>query len=132
MSQQLCYRHVFGIHVCSKYKNKMGGSQGNYRRIYAVYLVHTTTTFPIPVAAWKLQELSTLIKSHLSTLHCYPPSFKKLLPLHLSTFIQETHLLHCSPAIHLSLARSALYLHVTLPNHRRRSCHGEAFARVGC
>ena len=48
MSQQLYYRRVFGTRVCSKYKNETGGSLGNYRHIYAVYLVHTTMTFAIP------------------------------------------------------------------------------------
>ena len=71
MSHQLCYRRVFGKRVCSEYKNKTGGSLGNYRRvymvytihslgnyrrIYAVYPIHTTTMFAIPVAKRKLPE----------------------------------------------------------------------------
>jgi hypothetical protein len=58
---------MFGKHIYSKYKNEMGGSLGNYRRVYMVYVVHTATMFAIPVATLKLQELSALIKSHLST-----------------------------------------------------------------
>ena len=63
---------------------------------------HTTTTFAIPTATQKLQELSMLIKSHLSTLHCCPPSFKKL---------------KNSPAIHLSPTCSSLCLHVAPTDH---------------
>ena len=82
-----------------------------YRRVYAVYPIHTTTMFAIPVAKRKLPEQRA---------HKIPPLPAP--PLHLHSRNSPFALLPDDPPLPSALSSISICLHVAPPSCRCHSC----------